>query len=224
MKKLIFLTIITTIVWSCNKSGNGITGTWKYENGDNSSQITFKEDGSYLYEQLYIANTENYDIDSGNYKVLEGDVYEFTPINRRHNGKKVTVSATDQYQITPNGDGTLLLIPGRLYVRDKGTGTELKDGTFHTVITQGEYNNAFSKYVFTNDSLFRYQGYSQTSELADSLYKPYMYTGIRLDKDKFTTVRIAPDGKEYTEDFRYNFIGDKLFFGKEKEQKEFRKI
>lgn len=223
MKKLILFTFITTILCSCNNGGDGISGSWKYENNGDRSQISFSNDSSYLYEQLYKTNKENYDVDSGIYRVLEGDVYEFTPLSRRHNGNKVTVSANDQYLITLNDNGTLTLLPGRLYVRDKGTGIELKDGTFHTVIAQGEYNNAFSKYVFTNDSLYRYQGYSQTGELADTLYKPYMYTGVRLNKDIFTTVRTAPDGKEYTEDFRYHFTGDKLFFGKEKERKEFKK-
>lgn len=222
MKKL-FLFLITAIaLWSCTGGSDGISGTWKYENGKDLSTIIFK-DSSYFYEHKYTNSKENTDIDSGTYKVIEDNIYEFRSLSRRHNGTDVRYQASDHYRITHNEDGSLTVLPGRLYTRGTGAGNELLNSSFYTIIPQGEYNNTFVKYVFTADSVKRYQGYSQTNELADSLYKPYLYNGVRMKNDIFTTIRTAPDGKEYTEDFRFYFIGSRLFFGKDQDVKVFLK-
>jgi|GEM_PF-5954906 len=223
MKKLILPFILTLLFISCNRTDSNIFGNWEGADGENKTTLTLDENGWYRLEKVVVAAKKNVEVDSGTWIRVEGDIYEFTPLAVRRNGSTVNITTPVQFRLAPDKDGSLTMLQGMLFLKDTATGNRLEGSTWHNMTVQAEYNNAFTKYVFTGDSVFRYIGYSQTPELADSMYRPYTYTGLRIADGTFTTVRTAPDGKEYTEDFKYYFIGNKLFFGSSKDEKSLKK-
>lgn len=223
MNKLILASVIALALVACNRTEPGIFGNWEGADGENKTKLTLDEKGWFRLEKEVMAAKKNMEVDSGTWIRIEGDIYEFTPLTVRRNGSAVNITTPVQVRLTPDRDGNLTMLQGMLFLRDTAIDNRLEGSTWHNMTVQGEYNNAFTKYVFTKDSLFRYMGYSQTPELADSLYRPYTYTGLRVADGTFITVRTAPDGKEYTEDFSYYFIGKKLFFGRSEDKVSLKK-
>lgn len=224
MKKILipFSLLILALI-SCNNRKEGITGTWNYLEGLDTAVLVINEQGHYTFTHNYVTHKRNTLRDSGTFKLVEGDIYEFTPLVKISNGRENTVKRPEKLKLTLTREGNLELQPGEVYKKLEGDSEKLVNSSYYTMIPQGEYNNAFEKYVFKNDSLIRYRGYSQTEEIADSLWYPDMMVGLKVTPRIFTSIRTAPNGQTFTEEFSYSFINGKLFFGKAKEGKVFNK-
>lgn len=222
MKKILFISLMAATILSCSRSNNEITGEWQYREGLDTAMLVLNAEGVYTLDHNFVTQIRNVDRDSGTYKLAEGEIYDFMPLARRHNGRTIEVKSSEQFRLTVKGKN-LEFQPGRLFEKLDGKSGELANSSYYTMIPQGEYNNAFEKYVFTDDSLTRFRGYSQTEEIADSLWYPDMITAIKITPQVFTTLRTAPDGTIFSEDFSYSFSDGKLFFGKTKESRVFNK-
>jgi hypothetical protein len=222
MKKIFYISLLAALIYSCSRKQDNLTGEWQYQEGLDTAVLVLSETGVYTLNHNFVTQIRNVDRDSGTYKHVEGNVYEFMPLARRHNNRQIEVKSSEEFSLKLKGR-SLEYQPGRIYEKLDGKSKELANSIYYTMVPQGVYNNAFEKYVFTNDSLTRFRGYSQTEEIADSLWYPDMKTAIRITPEIFTTLRTAPDGKVYTEDFSYSFTDGKLFFGKAKEARVFLK-
>lgn len=227
-----FLILIVLFLSGCNntpktatENKSEIIGDWQYAIDGDTVLYQLNAEGGYKMTEVKTAKTTSgILIDSGSYKNLSNNIYELSPFLIIKDSVNQPLTSKYLYKITLLTTDSAVFTPGQYMSRTDGNSKQLQNSTFESVILQSEYNYKFTRYIFKQDSLLRYVGYSQTEEIDDSKLRPDLPFSISISDSAFFTIRTGPDKKIHKQEYSYDLSDDKLFFGKKSESKTFKRL